>query len=178
MSVDASAKELLTPHEVATALGVSPVTVRQWARKGLIEARVTVGGHRRFTRAALVAFAARMGMTLPEPVTPTGRTSVVAAIDPALVAVLRARLPDLEFLLAGDTFAVGRLVERVRPALLLIDADSASIDAASISSAMAASEVERARTRVVTLGKPVDIDALVAELTQSPGSALPLAADA
>ena len=37
-------KEFRTPTEVATLLLVSPVTVRQWAQKGILEARTTAGG--------------------------------------------------------------------------------------------------------------------------------------
>ena len=43
--------EYLTPNEVASLLLVSPITVRQWAQKGLLEAQTTAGGHRRFARA-------------------------------------------------------------------------------------------------------------------------------
>ena len=62
--------DILTPTEVAELLAVSPVTVRQWAQKGLIEARTTPGGHRRFTREAVIDFARRMAMTLPEEFAP------------------------------------------------------------------------------------------------------------
>ena len=53
----------LTPNEVADLLMVSPVTVRQWAQKGLLEARTTPGGHRRFSIDAIRQFAIREGMS-------------------------------------------------------------------------------------------------------------------
>ena len=58
-------KEFLTPHEVATLLMVSPVTVRQWAQKGLLAAQTTAGGHRRFAIETVAAFARERGIDLP-----------------------------------------------------------------------------------------------------------------
>lgn len=43
--------EYLTPNEVAAVVLVSPITLRQWAQKGLLEAQTIAGGHRRFARA-------------------------------------------------------------------------------------------------------------------------------
>src|SRR5258708_23020296 len=40
--------EYLTPHQVADRLLVAPVTVRLWARRGLLKSVNTPGGHRRF----------------------------------------------------------------------------------------------------------------------------------
>src|SRR5690606_31688390 len=48
-------KGFLTPNEVASLLMVSPITVRQWAQKGLLEAQTTAGGHRRFSREVIEA---------------------------------------------------------------------------------------------------------------------------
>lgn len=39
---------LLTPAEVARALGVGPKTVTRWAAAGKLPALRTIGGHRRF----------------------------------------------------------------------------------------------------------------------------------
>src|SRR5262245_19423828 len=104
---------LLTPSEVATLLGVSPVTVRQWAQKGLIGASTTAGGHRRFTREAVVALVERMGMTLPsELATATARTPVLVIDDDrqlnaTLVALLTAHIPRAEVASAFDAFEAG-----------------------------------------------------------------------
>lgn len=43
----------LTVGEVARILGVSPKTVSRWADRRLIPCVVTLGGHRRFPRAAV-----------------------------------------------------------------------------------------------------------------------------
>jgi excisionase family DNA binding protein len=50
-------KPYLTPNEVAQWMMVSPVTVRGWAQKGLLQAEVTPGGHRRFRHEEVERFA-------------------------------------------------------------------------------------------------------------------------
>lgn len=47
---------LLTPFEVADLFGVSVQTVARWARKGTFNAIRTLGGHRRYRRAEIMAF--------------------------------------------------------------------------------------------------------------------------
>jgi excisionase family DNA binding protein len=53
--------------EACELLGVSPSTIRRWADTGMVRTFVTPGGHRRFSRAGLLAL-------LPEQ--PTGRPSL------------------------------------------------------------------------------------------------------
>ncbi len=59
-------KKYLTPNEAAEVLLVSPVTIRQWAQKGDLPARVTPGGHRRFDMKDLVDFARSRGIEIKE----------------------------------------------------------------------------------------------------------------
>ena len=44
----AEAERLLTPAEVASIFRVDPKTVSRWARSGKLDARRTLGGHRRY----------------------------------------------------------------------------------------------------------------------------------
>ena len=44
----------LTIHEASALVGVSEATLRRWAEAGDVEAFVTPGGHRRFTRGAIL----------------------------------------------------------------------------------------------------------------------------
>lgn len=53
-------EEYLTPGEAARILHVSPKTISRWADRGLVPYVVTLGGHRRFPRKAVVAAAQRM----------------------------------------------------------------------------------------------------------------------
>lgn len=51
----------LTIHEASDLIGVSEATLRRWAEAGDVEAFVTPGGHRRFTRNALLRLLPRPG---------------------------------------------------------------------------------------------------------------------
>lgn len=44
----------MTIHEASSLIGVSEATLRRWAEAGDVEAFVTPGGHRRFTRTAVL----------------------------------------------------------------------------------------------------------------------------
>ena len=55
----------LTPGQAARILHVSPKTVDRWADQGRIPCLVTLGGHRRFSREAILAVADAMGARGP-----------------------------------------------------------------------------------------------------------------
>ncbi|ASF48386.1 helix-turn-helix domain-containing protein [Methylovulum psychrotolerans] len=59
-------KIYLTPNEVAELLMVSPVTVRSWAQKGVLVAKVTPGGHRRFLKSDVENFVRDSGVAYVE----------------------------------------------------------------------------------------------------------------
>ena len=126
-------KEILTPTQVAALLSVSPVTVRQWAQKGLIQARLTAGGHRRYTREAVIDFARRMAIALPDGFVESGDTRVLVADDDrelndSVAAFVRMQFRGVDVAQAYDAFDVGRQVARFKPTLLLLDISMAGID--------------------------------------------------
>jgi len=49
-----SRPEWLTIHEASALIGVSPATLRRWSDAGDVKAFTTPGGHRRFSRAAVL----------------------------------------------------------------------------------------------------------------------------
>ena len=51
-------EQLMTPGEVAAEAGVNPRTVSQWHRRGKLTAVRTIGRHRRFRRAEVLAYLA------------------------------------------------------------------------------------------------------------------------
>src|SRR3954466_15538906 len=63
MKKPAPRKTHLTPNEVARMLMVNPVTVRQWAARGLLRSLTTPGGHRRFLLSDVEEFARSRGAT-------------------------------------------------------------------------------------------------------------------
>ena len=130
-----SLKKYLTPTEAAELLMVSPVTLRQWAQKGLIDARTTAGGHRRFSRQVLVDFAAQRGITLEfatnESADSENRLLVVddnQQFNGYLVALFNVHQPQLEVRSAFDGFEAGRLVHMFQPNIVLLDIMMPGID--------------------------------------------------
>ncbi|MEQ8860229.1 MAG: response regulator [Pseudomonadales bacterium] len=121
-------KTFLTPNEAAALLMVSPITVRQWAQKGLIEAQTTAGGHRRFSREVIETFARQRGIELP---TSQQRLLIVddnRELNGFLVALFGAHVPDLEVFSAFDGFDAGRQVQAHRPTVVLLDIMMPGID--------------------------------------------------
>jgi excisionase family DNA binding protein len=121
-------KEFLTPHEVATLLMVSPVTVRQWAQKGLLAAQTTAGGHRRFAIETVAAFARERGIDLP------GITARLLIVDDNrqfnnfLADLFTTEVPGLPIHQAFDGFEAGRAVAQHNPSVILLDVMMPGVD--------------------------------------------------
>jgi len=121
-------KEWLTPNEVASLLMVSPITVRQWAQKGLLPAQTTAGGHRRFAVDAVARFARERGIELP------GLTARLLIVDDNrqfnnfLADLFATEVPDLPVHQAFDGFEAGRAVQQHVPSVLLLDVMMPGID--------------------------------------------------
>lgn len=111
----------LTPNEVAQLMMVSPVTVRAWSQKGLLQAEVTPGGHRRYRREEVERFARQWN--------PAGNKGPLRVLivddDRAVVGFLRELLEggDYETVVetAYDGFEAGRKVHAFAPDIVLLD---------------------------------------------------------
>jgi excisionase family DNA binding protein len=122
-------RDYLTPNEVARMLKVSPITVRQWASKGLLDASTTAGGHRRFTREAVRRFASDRGIVLPrEAGGPVQRVLVVdddRQLNRFLVELMtawsRRMNAGLQVESAFDGFEAGAKVHTFDPDVVLLD---------------------------------------------------------
>jgi excisionase family DNA binding protein len=118
-------KTHLTPHEVAKLLMVNPVTVRQWAARGLLKSMTTPGGHRRFLLSDVEEFARSRGAAPRS--NAAGRPERVLVVDDdaqvrRLVSeLLRTRAPDVSVEVARDGFEAGAKVESFRPHALVLD---------------------------------------------------------
>lgn len=112
--------KLLTPADAAKRLVVSPITLRLWAEKGLIQARTTLGGHRRYPLSEVNRVLQRQG----HPNVAPPRIMIVDD-DPFVSAVLREFLTGLsasvEVGIANDGFAAGRQVVTFMPDIILLD---------------------------------------------------------
>jgi excisionase family DNA binding protein len=60
-------KQLLTPKQVAQAIGVSEASLKRWCDKGLIAATRTEGGHRRLALGDVIEFLRRTGRSVVTP---------------------------------------------------------------------------------------------------------------
>ena len=123
--------QFMTPTEVASRLLVSPVTVRQWAQKGLLPAHTTAGGHRRFDREVVEAFAKERSIG------PVSRNSVLVVDDDAqlnsyLVAFLQTSVEDLDVYSAADGFEAGRLIQQHKPSIVILDIMMPGIDVVQV----------------------------------------------
>src|SRR5215831_6996349 len=181
-------KTHLAPNEVAQLLMVNPVTVRQWASRGLLPALTTPGGHRRFLLSDVEEFARSRGAT------PISRRSgqpdrVLVVDDDPLVCrsiadLIRRHAPQVEVAIARSGFDAGVKAESFRPHALVLDLMMPGIDGfevcrklrkrptlshiriIAITGLPTAENVERvlAAGADVCLPKPLDSDRLVAEL--------------
>jgi len=60
-------KELLTPRQVARAIGASEASLKRWCDKGLLPATRTAGGHRRLPLSGVLQFLRDRGQRLVRP---------------------------------------------------------------------------------------------------------------
>ncbi len=144
-------KSVLTPNEVAELLMVSPITVRQWAQKGLIEAQVTAGGHRRFTLEAVRRFARERDLVLPLLSTSVHSLLVVdddRQLNQFLVTLFTTQVDDLTVYSAEDGFEAGRMVAAHRPDVVLLDVMMPGMDGVDVCRRIKASP-QTAHIRVV-----------------------------
>jgi excisionase family DNA binding protein len=125
-------KTHLTPNEVAELLMVNPVTVRQWAARGLLRSMTTPGGHRRFLLSDVEEFARSRGTT---PIArSSGRPERVLIVDDDahlglfISELIRTRDPQVQTQIARDGFEAGIKVESFRPHVLLLDLMMPGID--------------------------------------------------
>ncbi|HEX8755302.1 MAG TPA: response regulator [Steroidobacteraceae bacterium] len=128
-------KRYLTSLEAAGLLMVSPVTIREWARKGLLPSVSTAGGHRRFLLDPLRQFALAHGITLEGETGGTAAEPVrVLLVDDDTVfaeylreIVLRCGSPVI-VKTARDGFEAGLLTEGFRPRVVVLDINMPRID--------------------------------------------------
>jgi excisionase family DNA binding protein len=128
-------KKFYTSVEAAALLMVSPVTVREWARKGVLPSVSTAGGHRRFLLEGLREFAAAHGIRLEHGSAggDVERMRVLVVDDDAIFAkylheIIVAADPAVHVERAGDGFEAGQLTETLRPQLVVIDVNMPRVD--------------------------------------------------
>jgi excisionase family DNA binding protein len=111
----------LTPTEVAKMLNVSPITVRQWAQKGMIKAEVTPGGHRRFKLEEVLKLS---GQSSNQPENGPLRVLIIDD-DQDIAELIEEQLATLEGAVitsvANSGFQAGEKVRGFLPDVILLD---------------------------------------------------------
>jgi excisionase family DNA binding protein len=116
--------QFLTPNEVADRLLVAPVTVRQWAKRGLLPSETTPGGHRRFRERDVQEFIERRRQIQDHGARSPSRILIIDDDEQytrTLSALLSARAPGLHIETAPDGFTAGIKCESLRPDIVTLD---------------------------------------------------------
>ncbi|RMF80107.1 MAG: MerR family DNA-binding transcriptional regulator [Planctomycetota bacterium] len=99
-------KQLLTPSQVARAIGVSIASLKRWCDKGLISSERTAGGHRRIPIQGVMRFLRETGRPLVRP--------DLLGLPPATCTgdrvTTRCRRHLVEAMVAGDDEKIHRLI--------------------------------------------------------------------
>jgi excisionase family DNA binding protein len=150
-------KRYVTSLEAAGLLMVSPVTIREWARKGLLPSVSTAGGHRRFLLDQLRQFAAAHGIALEAEVgEATAEPARVLLVDDDAVfaeylreIVLRSG-SSVTVKTARDGFEAGQMTEGFRPRIVVLDINMPRIDGIELCRRLRATPTT-ANSRIVIL---------------------------
>jgi excisionase family DNA binding protein len=143
-----SPKKYVTSLEAAGLLMVSPVTIREWARKGLLQSVSTAGGHRRFMLDQLQQFARAHGIQLETPDNaPVAEPLRVLFVDDDSVfteylrEIVLAADSRINVKIAMDGFRAGQLTEGFRPNVVALDISMPGIDGIELCRRLRASPV-------------------------------------
>ncbi|MGR9085694.1 MAG: HD domain-containing phosphohydrolase [Gammaproteobacteria bacterium] len=152
-SLPNSSKAYLTPNEVAELLMVSPVTVRSWAQRGLLVAKVTPGGHRRFLKADVDRFARESGVSQADARSSATRILVVedeAGMASYIQDILENSGIGFETDIARNDFEAGVKVHSFSPDVILLDFMPPGVDGMRICS-LIKSEPATRHIRVIAI---------------------------
>lgn len=149
-----SGKYYLTPVQVSEALMASPASVRSWAAKGILPAIKTVGGHRRFLKSDVEAFAKERGIIFDTQPSDLMRLLIVdddIQLGEYLVEFL-GELPGIEAVMAtSNGFEAGQQVHTFKPTVMLLDLVMPGMDGFEVCSRLKSdSETEYIRVIGIT----------------------------
>jgi len=156
-------KPYLTSNEVASLLRVSPVTVRQWAQKGLINAEFTPGGHRRFMVDEIERFASEYHISLPGDTANDLRILIVdddkhiaGYLAQLLTKIGEAQGLNLQTAQAADGFDAGIKVLSFQPHAILLDLLMPGMDGFEVCRSLKDDPVTRAIRIIAVTAFPTD----------------------
>jgi excisionase family DNA binding protein len=137
-------ERFLTVGTVAEYFGVTEVTIKNWVDGGQLLAARTVGGHRRIAASSIVRLLETQGRAVPATLARRKPAVVLVDGDPAIARVIRrvvAQRARLET--ATDDYTALLMVARMRPEVLVVDAQLPGLDLRKLVSALRAEPATR-----------------------------------
>lgn len=151
-------KNVLTTFEAAKSCRVSYNTIKNWIKRGLLNAYRTAGGHLRIRAEDLEVFCRTHGMPLEDAVEPLARRILVVDDEEAVRVALQEALqsyPDkLDIYTASDGFEAGSLMESVKPDLIILDLVMPGMDGFKVCQSIRRSPALRHMKIMVLTGFP------------------------
>ena len=162
MALPKKAKAYLKPREVAELLRVEPGTVRVWAQSGRLRSSTTPGGHRRFARRDVLAFAREHGIALATPERDKTRVLIVdddAQLRSLLPRMLASSGSPVEAVTAHDGFSAGQLLATFEPHVIVLDLFMPGVNGFELCKTLK-SDPATADIRVIAMTGTSDSDAI------------------
>lgn len=125
----------LTTKKAADLLMVSQSAIRNWCAQGQLNVHLTPGGHRRFLKQDVQAFARTRGLVLKSK--PNDKLRILAVDDDAGVLTFIRELLEvsddkIELETAEDGFAAGSMMLSFHPDIVLLDLRMPELDGYSV----------------------------------------------
>lgn len=114
----------LSDKEVADLLMVSPVTVCEWVQRGMLHAKIDIGGHRLFGLQDVHFFAREQSISLSRPDRLEQRILIVDSdrgVSQSLLNLFDTSSETLDVQVVRNAFDAGRKMQVFRPDIVLLD---------------------------------------------------------
>ena len=131
MSKKTSVKNYLTPKEVSELLMVSTAAIRLWAESGDLKARVTAGGHRRYTLEDINEFAIKKKIKLNSDTNENAKILIVdddVHFTEFLKILLEREIKNVEVAISLDGFDAANKLREFAPNVMLLDLRMPGLD--------------------------------------------------
>ncbi|MFH0799446.1 MAG: response regulator [Pseudomonadota bacterium] len=153
-------KEILTTFEAAKLCHVSYNTIKNWIKRGILDAYRTAGGHLRIRTTNLEIFCREHSIPMDKQADPSLRKVLVIDDEEAIRVALQETLTQysekLDIYTAADGFEAGSLMESVKPDLVMLDLVMPGMDGFKVCQSIRRSPALRHVKIAVLTGFPSD----------------------
>jgi len=181
----------LSTFTLAEMLGVDPGSVANWIDSGKLRAHRTPGGHRRVAPEDLLEFLREHNMPIPQDLQQSPVRIVVVDDEPDMARLIAKAIKgahaDYEVTEATDGFRAGSVIATVKPDVVVLDLRMPGMDGFEVCRliksqpatkhakvvAITAYPSEESEREILDCGaykclpKPLDLDALIAEIDKA-----------